>query len=206
MSEGRRVRMMGCAPGAMKAPPPSPGQEVWGINNPWAQRRRRPTILREWTHWFNLHTMRHQRSAYLRGVNYLERKDGKRPVYMLEAYENIPGVVKFPGMDMVKHFGHRYFTSTGAWLVAYAVYVGVAELEIWGFEMHPTGEHAGQRAGFLYWVQEARKQGINVIVPKGAIGHPDGDGTGDKLIGDPREYRSYLYGYEPHTNYYRESF
>lgn len=184
------------------------GAQVWCINNPWAQRRQRgPRVLAEWTHWFNLHTMRHQLSSYPRGVAYLQRKDGNRVVYMQEAYPGIPGVVKFPKDELIAFFGHRYFTCSAAWQIAFAIYLGWAQrIEIWGHKMHAEGEHAGQRAGFLFWVQEARRRGIEVFVPAGCLGHPDGDGYQTRMIEDPKQYRGFLYGYEPHSNRYRESF
>lgn len=199
--------MYGCALGVEQAPPPSPGMQVWCINNPWAQRRQRgPRVLAEWTHWFNFHTLRHQQLCYPRGYKYLARKDGSRPVYMQEADPGIPGSVTFPKDALIRFFGHRYFTCSVAWQIAFAIYTGVERIELWGHRMSVNGEHAGQRAGFLFWVNEARSRGIEVFVPKGMIGHPDGDGHPTKLIEDPKQYRGFLYGYEPHTNAYRESF
>lgn len=207
MSEGRRIRLMGCATGVEQAPPPSPGLEVWCINNPWAQRRQRgPRVMQEWTHWFNLHTIRHMQLAYPRGYKYLQRKRDRGPIYLQEVDPTIPLSVKFPKDELIRYFGHRYFTSSTAWQLAFAIYEGVRYIEIWGHRMSVSGEHAGHRAGFLYWVREARQRGIEVVVPRGFIGHPDGDGHEDKLIEDPRQYRGFLYGYEPHSNYYRESF
>ncbi len=203
----RAVRLYGCAPGVEDAPAPYPGEEVWCINNPWAQRRQRgPRVLTEWTHWFNFHTFRHQVLCYPRGVAYLMRKDGTRPVYMQEVNKDIPGSVTFPKDALLKYFGHRYFTCSAAWQMAFAIYIGMQWMEIWGHRMSAAGEHAGQRAGFLFWVGEARRRGIEVVVPKGFIGHPEGDGHPTTLIEDPRQYRGYLYGYEPHTNAYKESF
>lgn len=203
----RVVRLYGCALGVEQAPPVPVGTEVWCINNPWAQRRQRgPRVLQEWTHWFNFHTIRHQKLCYPRGYAYLARKDGTRPVYMQEADPNIPGSVKFPKDELIAFYKHRYFTCSAAWQIAFAIYEGVKQIDIWGHRMTINGEHAHQRAGFLYWVREARQRGIEVVVPKGLIGHPDGDGYSTKLVDDPKQYRGPLYGYEPHTNKYRESF
>ncbi len=71
--------------------------------------------------------------------------------------------------------------------------------------MTPQGEHAQQRAGFLYWIERARTAGIDVMVPKGHIGHPEGDGT-ETRPGNPDAYTGPLYGYEPHSSWYAETF
>lgn len=201
----RRVRLFGCAPGVERAPVDRE-IETWCINNPWAQRRYRHGVLGEWTHWFNVHTIRHMQLAYPRGYAYLQRKRDRGPIYLQDVDPTIPLSVKFPKDELLKFFGHRYFTCSAAWQIAFAIWQGVTYLEIWGHRMTVQGEHAHQRAGFLFWVREARQRGMEVVVPKGLIGHPDGDGHVDRLIEHPKQYRGFLYGYEPHTNYYRESF
>ena len=200
----KTVRIYGLANGVEKAPV-ADGIEVWCINSPRSMRIQRFAALREWTRWFNLHTLHHIRLRDARGYAYLQRKDGRRPVYLQEVDPTIPGSIPFPVEAVLAFAGHRFFTCTGVWLIALAMIEGFTRIEIYGYRLEPTGEHAYQRPGFLYWVQRARAAGIEVVIPKGCIGHPKGDGT-ETAPGNPLTYTGPLYGYEPHNAWYAETF
>ena len=86
-----------------------------------------------------------------------------------------------------------------------AIFEKFEKIEIWGHQMKISGEHAFQRPGFLYWVEKARAAGIEVKIPRGCIGHPKGDGTPIRME-DPNTYTGPLYGFEPHSPFYKETF
>ncbi len=205
----RVVRIYGGSNNVKNASPAPPGVEVWCVNNPRMYRIQRVAAFKEWTRWFNLHTTKHQKARYARGYEWFQRKVG-RIIYLQDVDPTIASSVKFPRRELQEFFKtspkpQRYFTCTGAWMLAFAIYEKFDRIEIYGHQMKINGEHAHQREGFLYWVEEARRRGIEVVVPKGCIGHPEGDGTPTKA-GDPNTYKGPLYGYEAHSAFYKETF
>lgn len=82
----------------------------------------------------------------------------------------------------------RYFTSTPAWQIAYAIYLQCYHrIELWGFELERDTNHDHERPCFFYWVSRARAAGIDVFIPDGVrISEP----------GDPHTYFGPLYGWE----------
>jgi hypothetical protein len=86
------------------------------------------------------------------------------------------------------YFGHRYFTFSAAWLIAFAIYEGFKRIELWGFMLSQRKPlYARERPCFFYWVEEARRRGIEVVYPAE---------VGEGEAGDPFEYTGPLYGYE----------
>lgn len=206
----RVVRIYGGSNNVRNAPPAPSGMEVWCINNPRAYRIQRLPAFREWTRWFNLHTVAHQKARYPTGYTFYTKQDSTRPIYLQEVDPAIPASVRFPRETLQEYFKtshkpQRYFTCSSVWLIAFAIYEQFERIELWGNQMKVNGEHRGQREGYLYWVELARAKGIEVVIPRGCIGHPKGDGT-PTVAGDPNAYKGPLYGYEPHTAFYRETF
>lgn len=179
------------------------GVEVWCLNNVRAYMLIRRMALREWTRWFNVHSIRHFKTRHEWAYQWLQRKDGTRPVYLQEMDPTVPGCVVFPRAQIQSHFKTRFFTSTGAWLIALAIMEGFERIELWGYDMPATSDHAYQRPCFAYWVEQARKAGVEVVIPRGAFLGPAGDNVPP---GNPDTYTGPLYGYEPHTPWYAETF
>lgn len=94
------------------------------------------------------------------------------PVYMQEKNALVPQAIPFPRDAMLKKFGRNWFTSTVAWMFAYALCqieaAGHAENEIglFGVDMASHMEHyTAQRAGCTRFIEIAEERGIKVIVP-----------------------------------------
>jgi hypothetical protein len=86
-------------------------------------------------------------------------------VYMQEARPQFPGAVAFPKDDMFKRFGPYFFTSSLAYMFALAIDRKPARIGLFGVDMSASDEYGYQRAGCHYFIQEARKAGIEMIVP-----------------------------------------
>lgn len=76
-----------------------------------------------------------------------------------------PRALDFPWRTLVKRFGDYFFTSTFAWMMAYAIHVGVKEMGLYGVDMSSENEYIQQRPGGHYFIQRAREAGIKVVVP-----------------------------------------
>lgn len=89
------------------------------------------------------------------------------PIYTSRKHPDYPGLVDFPLRDVVNTFGQAYFNSTAAYAVAYAVYLGVKQISIYGFDFtYPNAHHAEKgRACVEFWLGIAVSRGIKVRVP-----------------------------------------
>lgn len=96
-------------------------------------------------------------------------KSGETPtVYMQEKYPEIPKSERFPREGIKEAIlqninqGAEYYTSSPAYAVALAVYLGYKRIEIYGVEMETDTEYRYQRDGVAFWVGVAVGAGIEV--------------------------------------------
>ena len=89
------------------------------------------------------------------------------PIYTSRAHPDYPGLVEFPLAAVVDEFKHAYFNSTAAYAVAYAVFIGVKKLSIYGFDFtYPNAHHAEKgRACVEFWLGIAVSRGIDLCIP-----------------------------------------
>jgi hypothetical protein len=77
----------------------------------------------------------------------------------------LANAVIFPRRELVHRFGPFFFSSTFAWMMAYAINVGVEELGLFGVDMSSKDEYIQQRPGGHYFIQRAQEAGIKVVIP-----------------------------------------
>jgi hypothetical protein len=77
----------------------------------------------------------------------------------------LPNAVIYPRHELVKRFGPFFFSSTFAWMMAYAIHVGVEEMGLYGVDMSSKDEYIQQRPGGHYFIQRAQEAGIKVTIP-----------------------------------------
>jgi hypothetical protein len=99
-----------------------------------------------------------------------------------------PRATEYPTKGIVAEFGPYFFTSTFAWMMAYAISVGVSEIGLYGIDMASKDEYIQQRPGGHYFITVARQRGVKVTIP------PESD-----LLQPPP-----LYGYADSTNFGRK--
>lgn len=93
-------------------------------------------------------------------------KSGETPtIYMQEAYLEVPEAVKYPLGEVIERFGdtcRKFFTSTVAYGLALACYMGYKNIEVYGVEMEFGSEYFEQRDAVTYWFGVATGLGINL--------------------------------------------
>jgi len=70
----------------------------------------------------------------------------------------------FPIDDIKKTFDSDYFTSSIAYMIAYAIYTGAKEINIYGVDMEQDSEYRYQRPCLAYWLGFAKAKGIKTTV------------------------------------------
>lgn len=109
------------------------------------------------------------------------REPHEFPIYMQQAWSDIPASVKYPIEDIISKLcpQRKYFTSTIAYMMALALYQGFERIEIYGIEMAKDSEYLYQRDCVTYWVGRAEGLGVQVLFPEKC-----------------NLFKGYLYGYE----------
>ena len=70
----------------------------------------------------------------------------------------------YPLKAIMEWSGSKYFTSSIAYMVAYALFTGATEINIFGVDMEHDTEYATQRPCLAYWIGFARAKGCNIKV------------------------------------------
>jgi hypothetical protein len=175
--------------------PEIPGAERWCLNNPFWYRRKFKPAGSTWTRWFNLHGSDHMRRRYPEAyLGWFQCQDGSRPIYLREEDDTIPGGITFPRETLQQFFARngdleRYFTSSVAWMMAFAAYEAVTQGQIERIELRGIvckGEHVEQAPCVAWWVERIRGMDIDVLVPPEVNFGPVPSG----------KYTGPLYGYE----------
>jgi hypothetical protein len=103
------------------------------------------------------------------------------PIYTSEPHPEFPASVRYPIEDVVKKLGFAYFNTT----VAYAIYIGVREMKLYGMDFTDKSNQAFSEAGRAcveYWLRDAAWRNIKVTIAKNSS-------LCDQSVGRP------LYGY-----------
>lgn len=109
------------------------------------------------------------------------------PIYTSTVRDGYPGLVAFPLQDVINSLGYAYFNNTAAYAVAYAIYIGVERISMFGCDYTYPNAHDAEkgRACLEFWLGYAAARGIK-------LGTADTSTLLDAL--EPEERR--LYGYD----------
>lgn len=90
------------------------------------------------------------------------------PIMTSRARPDYPGLVEFPLEDVINEFPNGYFNSTAAYAVAYAVFIGVEKISLFGCDFSYARSHDAEkgRACVEFWLGMAAQRGIKIVVPK----------------------------------------
>ena len=78
-------------------------------------------------------------------------------------FEGIIDQRNYPLDEIINKFNSFFFTNTVSYMIAYALYTGVKEIEIYGVDMVGYEEYVNQRSSVLYWTGRAEGLGVKVI-------------------------------------------
>jgi hypothetical protein len=73
----------------------------------------------------------------------------------------------YPLDKIIKKLGSRYFTNSIGYMIAFAIYRGYKNINIWGVDMESDSEYSFERPCVTYWIGQAEARGINVTIASG---------------------------------------
>jgi hypothetical protein len=172
------------------APYIDPSWEIW-VHSSTAQLvpKGRATFL------FDLHP-RHcftveRKNGFVDYYAYL--KACKTPIYMQEAYPEIPAALRYP-REMVKSlYPDVPFGSQTAWMIALALCQGVTRLGFWGVHYSHGSDYEESRANCEYWIGIARGRGVQITVaPQSPLCHEPREDYAYETHSTPEKYQARL--------------
>ena len=153
--KGKKVVILGMGPTWVECPYDK-DKEIWGINY-ICRKAKRIDLL------WNLHTWKDTPKDLMAEI--LQRRD--IPIMALEPYDGL-NVTIFPLEEIIHHFNTAYLADTVAEMIAYAIYKGYSEIDLFGIDHFFTGEYVESKGCVEYWVGRADQCGIKVGIPKGS--------------------------------------
>lgn len=136
--------------------------------------------------WFDLHRPEcFKQSKNWHKHYYQWLKHQRTPIFMQEAYKEIPAAVRYPKERVLSEF-RPFFTNHVAWMIALAMTEGVTHIGIFGCQYKHETEYGVQRESCVYWLGRFEGAGGTILLPP----------KENNLLTTPRE----LYGYESHDD------
>lgn len=191
MDEAKKIAIVGTAPSSRQlAPFDNKEWDIWGCSPGNVNQLPRCDA------WFELHgdlDIRPQTWPYLDWL-----ADQSFPVWMQKAGNpRVPKSIEFPKNKLVEEFGQYFFTSTVAWMLAYAISQKPKGIAIYGVDMCTTEEYTAQRPGCHYFLQKAVERGITIGIPPESdlhrpfplYGYAEATMIGRKLLVQEQEYQ-----------------
>ena len=156
-----KVAIVGFTPSRDQAPYRNLDYDIWCLNDLFTSIPRFDRVYQIHSRQsIDTHTTRGEKETYIKLLRELNV-----PVYMVEAYPDIPNSVAFPLEEIKAHFGYSYFTNSVAYMIAHAIYEGYKEIHIYGVDMAVQGEYFHQRPSCEFWLGIAVGRGIKLYLP-----------------------------------------
>jgi len=164
--------------------------EIWGCNEAYnADYMKTKGGLFRADRWFQMHTEedwgRNNNPNDLRHPEWLGLEHNF-PIVMQDKFAVVPNAESFPLKEADEMFfsnvwtvdlrtgkrrkwldiyKHGYYTSTFAWMLAYALWQRKWEMvEVWGFNMGTQSEYMYQKPGAEFWVGQAMALGVGLAI------------------------------------------
>lgn len=115
---------------------------------------------------FVMDDLREMASRYPEWGAYL--KNLKEPIITCAAYEEWPTAVAYPIQEIMSEFHEDWFSNTVAYAIAYATYIKVVDLYLFGADFFYPNSRAVEPGAdcCAYWLGRARERGVRYRIPQ----------------------------------------
>jgi hypothetical protein len=162
-----KIAVMGSAPSSrLLAPFSDPEWEIWACSPPNYDLPRVDA-------WFEVHNLDRKFGNPGNGP-WVQKLITHPRVYIANSDPRLPNGIVYPLQPMLERFGGYFFTSTIAYMMAFAISLKPEKIGLWGIDMSAAEElYTHQRPACHYFIREAQKAGIEVIAsPQSDVMNP----------------------------------
>lgn len=168
LGNGDKIAIIGSAPSSIrKAPWSDESWNVWGCSPGAFGVCPRSDV------WFELHRWEppipgypNEHSVPWFSPEYVQfLKEHQGTVFTTVPIPEMANSVVFPYEEMLDKYGPYHFTSSVAWMLAWAIEQKPKAIGLWGVDMAATQEYAHQRPGCQHFIGVAQSLGIDVVLP-----------------------------------------
>lgn len=82
--------------------------------------------------------------------------------YTVKPFSKIPHAKLYPLEEIIDHFKTNYFTNGISYMIAYALWKGATQLNLYGVNMTVKQEYIEQKPNVEYWLGRAEGMGVKV--------------------------------------------
>jgi hypothetical protein len=152
-----KIAVMGSAPSSrLLAPMNDPDWEIWTCSPPNYDLPRVDA-------WFEMHSL-DRKFAVPQNAPWAAVLQQHPRVYLARLDPRIPNGIEYPRDAMIEKYGRYFFTSTIAYMLAFAIEQKPEKIGLWGVDMSAAEElYTHQRPSCHFFIREAEKQGIKVV-------------------------------------------
>lgn len=155
-----KIAILGAAPSSrLLAPFHDPEWTIWACSPPNYDLPRVDA-------WFEMHNL-DRKMAMPANAPFFDKLARHPRVYLAKKDRRLPLAIEYPKDQVMASYspGAKYFfTSSIAWMLAFAILQKPEKIGLWGVDMSAADElYTHQRPGCHYWIDEAEKRGINVM-------------------------------------------
>ena len=125
--------------------------ETWGVNDLF--KRRDVKLI------FAMDNLETRLSTWAEGIEEYTRKNCI-PVVGQKAYSFLPISIIFP----IKEMHTDYFVCTISYMIAYAIFKGATQIDLYGCTLWGGSEYSYQKPNVEYWIGYAQGKGIKVNI------------------------------------------
>ena len=121
-------------------------------------------------------------------VWYETLKNFKGSIFTCKAYpEEFPNTIEYPLEEVINCVGTSYFNTGPAYAIAYAMLIGVKEIQLYGIDYTYPDKHISEqgRACVEFHLREAMSRGINIKVAQNSTLLDTQKDSGRKMYGYP---------------------
>ena len=88
----------------------------------------------------------------------------KIPIFLQKVWPEYPNSMKYPLREIVDKFGLTYFSNSVCYMIAYAIYIGVKQIDLIGVNQIGKEEYINEKGGVEFWIGFALGKGLKVKV------------------------------------------
>jgi hypothetical protein len=116
--------------------------------------------------WFELHSL--DRKWVPGNEPYVAALEKHPRVYVSKPDRRLPNGILYPRKEIMGkyvNYHHAFFSSSPAFMMAMAIELNPTHIGMWGIDMAAGSEWEYQRPGCHFFMGEAIKRGINLVIP-----------------------------------------